>query len=293
MIKRNVIWIASYPKSGNTWIHSVLRLAGKNYGFPQSDLDVYNISKGGKELLVCDAVEEKFLDNPCVVLKTHSPFKVNQPLHQLPNVELVNVAYIYIYRNPLDVLLSYLNFTRISYKNNIENPIFKNNLFIELLGLTRNYDYNEWLGMSLDKIPQSNLDHALDYFSENSMVLKGLGEIAGSWLENTQSWIDISPKFPGCSIRYEDCLGNPEPFIQLSEFFKFGRTDVLSSLEHINHSVQSMSAGGGNQMNTIFYNKMRAFYFVDYFSKDAISRFLTRYEDVLKYLGYESLFNLM
>ena len=35
MIKRNVIWIASYPKSGNTWIHSVLRLAGKTMAFPR------------------------------------------------------------------------------------------------------------------------------------------------------------------------------------------------------------------------------------------------------------------
>jgi len=43
MVKRNAIWISSYPKSGNTWVHSVLRLAGKRYGFPQVDMDAYNI----------------------------------------------------------------------------------------------------------------------------------------------------------------------------------------------------------------------------------------------------------
>ena len=192
MVKRNVIWIASYPKSGNTWIHSVLRLAGKNYGFPQVDMDVYNISKKGNGLTVCDAVEEKFSNNPCVVLKTHSSFKENQPIHQLPNVELVNAAFIHIYRNPLDVLLSYLNFTRIEYKSHIEDSTYKNNLFIELLGFARIYDYDEWLSMSLDVIPQINLDHALDCFSDNMMMLKGLNAMSGSWLENAQSWIDIA-----------------------------------------------------------------------------------------------------
>lgn len=292
MIKRNVIWITSYPKSGNTWIHSVLRLAGKNFGFPQTDLDVYNISKEGKELIVCDAVENRFSENPCVVLKTHSSFKGNQPLHHIPKVDLVNAAYIHIYRNPLDVLLSYLNFTRIEYKFHLDNTAYKNNLFIELLGLTRTYDYDEWLGMSLDVIPQANLDHALDCFSENAMMLKGVRAMSGSWLENTQSWIDITSKLPGCSIRYEDCLADPQNIAKLSEFFKFGRKDVLSALDSVNLRARSLSTGG-NQDQAVFYNKMRAFYFVDYFSKEAIRRFITKHEEVLHFFGYQSLFNLV
>ena len=195
-----------------------LRVApcGKNYGFPQTDLDVYNISKGGKEPIVCDAVEDRFSDNPCVVLKTHSPFKENQPFHQLPNVELVNAAFIHIYRNPLDVLLSYLNFTRIEYKFHIENSTYKNNLFIELLGLPRTYDYDEWLGMSLDAIPQANLDHALDCFSENIDDVERARMLCLEVGLKTHNHGSIyAGKLPGYSIRYEDCLENSESFCKI------------------------------------------------------------------------------
>lgn len=292
MLKRNVLWIASFPKSGNTWIHSVLRLAGKDYGFPQADLDVYNVAREGKEPIICHAVQDKFSENPCVVLKTHSPYKAHQQLHQIPNIKLLNTAYIHIYRNPLDVLLSYLNFTRIEYKFFQDDMTYKKYLFIELLGMPRTIEHKAWLNMSLDDIPQKNLDHALGVFSENMMMIEGLKSMSGSWIENTMSWMNAAGDLPGVSIRYEDCLEDPAHFVKLAEFFKCDRNDVAAALHSVNNQARSWSTGRDFE-KAAFFNKMKAYYFIDYFSTHAIGSFLVKHEDVLRLLGFDSLFNLV
>jgi Sulfotransferase domain len=292
MEKRNAIWITSYPKSGNTWIHSVLRLAGKSYGFPQIDMDVYNILKKGEQPIICPAVNDRFTNNPCVVLKTHSAYKKEGQLHCFSEMELVNVAYVHIYRNPLDVLLSYLNFSRLEYKAHENNAIYKKNLFENMLGLQMHYQYEEWLGMNLEAIPQKNLDHALDYFSDNGLSLTTLTGMSGSWIDNTQSWVDAAKIIPGHTIRYEDCLEDPEQFVKLCDLFMFDRKNVLHALDYVNTRAHSMSTSG-NQDQAVFYNKMSAYYFTDYFSKEAIARFLNKNEATLQRFGYSSIFELI
>lgn len=289
-MKRNVIWIASYPKSGNTWIHSVLRTAGRGFNFPQVDMDVYNILRGQKELAVCGAVDPDFCDNPCVVLKTHSPYKPR--MHQMPAFELVNVAYIHILRNPLDVLLSYINFTRLDYQRKPTDPDYRNTLFRELLGFERPLEYGQWLGMTLDQIPRRNLDHALEHFSANGMELKELRLMAGNWVDNNESWKAAGGALPGYSIRYEDCVADPREVAKLADLFTFGREEVLGALKFENAKASARPADPTSH-DAVFYNKMRAYYFVDYFSRDAIDRFLVRHEAALQRLGYANLFGMV
>ena len=290
MIRRNVMWIASYPKSGNTWVHSVLRSAGHESDFPQTDMDVYNIARNGKELLTCGAVNPKFAPTPCVVLKTHSPFR--ETMHYIPGYELVNAAYIHVYRNPLDVLLSYINFSRLDYARQPDNPAVRKRLFLDLLGFDRPYEYSDWLKTSLDMIPRKNLDHALDYFSDNGLILDEMAELAGSWLENTTSWVQAASILPGRSIRYEDCLADPETITRLAEMFTFGEDKVLEMLDFENSKVRIEHADP-YEHDAVFFNKMSAYYFVDYFSRPAIERFMARYGGALRMLGYEDLLRLV
>jgi hypothetical protein len=291
VIKRNVLWISSYPKSGNTWIHSVLRVAGKRHGFPQVDMDVYNIARNKQELALCPAVDANVVASPASVLKTHAAFKPGQPLHRLPDLELENAAFIHIYRNPLDVLLSYLNFSRLEYKSHAENAEYKKQLFTVLLGFDKPYEYEEWLGIGLDDIPQANLDHALDFFSASDMTIRQLQGLSGSWLDHTRSWMDAAATLPGWSVRYEDCLADESHIGKLSSLFTFTEQEVYSALGVVNAKARSFS-NTGNAEQTVFYNKMGSYYFVDYFSKPAIRRFLERHEHSLRQFGYENLLSM-
>jgi hypothetical protein len=288
MDSKNVIWITSYPKSGNTWIHSVLRNAGRDYGFPQGELDVYNIAASGKELVHCDAVAKRFANLPCVALKTHRVFKPDGALHPLAGVEPINAGYIHVYRNPLDVLLSYLNFTRIEYKSRQQDQPYRKELFRDLLGFEQDFTYQDWVGMSLDKLPQANLDHALDRFSEQGTAIASLSPMSGTWADHTRSWLNASEHMPGFSIRYEDCLKDRTEITKLSEFFLFSAEEVSVALSAIDAFTQRVATGAQTDQ-TIFFNKMEAYYFSQYFSKAAVDRFFTRHETLLRELGYSDM----
>jgi hypothetical protein len=284
----NVLWVASYPKSGNTWVHSVLRLAGKDHGFPQVDMDVYNLARSGVEPRECETVAERFKSRPCTVLKTHSIYREAQKMHKLPGVELTNAGFIHVYRNPLDVLLSYLNFTRLEYKAHADNEIYRKNLFQGLLGMEKTYSYDEWLGVSLDDLPRASLDHALDAFSEADMSIKALHGMSGSWLANTRSWLDASKEVPGFSVRYEDLLADPGQFARLAEMFALTPASIQTALDLVNTRARSVAVNG-NQDQSVFYNKMASFYFSSYFSPEAVARFLARHESALREVGYSEL----
>lgn len=286
MKENNIVWITSYPKSGNTWIHSVIRTAGRSYGFPQADMDVYNIMRAGKEPPANPAVADKYANPDCVVLKTHSPWRRGKQLHGFPDIKLNEVAFVHVYRNPFDLLLSYINFTRLEYKNRGDDATYKNFIFLELLGFDRTYSIDEWLDISVDDIDRTNLDHALNYFSSHHFNLPTLERMATSWIANTRSWFEASQSLDGLLVRYEDCLTRPEEtFSGMTPFFKFNQGDILAALDSVNSTARSMSTSG-NKEQTVFYNKMRAYYFKEYYSPEAVMKALGENEAVLRDFGY-------
>lgn len=96
-----VIWLASYPKSGNTWLRFMLYAA--LYGPPQRSADVpakiQDIHRPMPTNLDHDAP---------IYIKTH--FELTDQHPQLDNTHKA----IHIIRNPKDVLLSALNYHRLN-----------------------------------------------------------------------------------------------------------------------------------------------------------------------------------
>lgn len=285
MSKRNIIWIASYPKSGNTWMASVLEVAGRGFGYPQGGYDAYRLQETETQPQVCDAVAPALKGHPCSVLKTHAVYREVGLPHVFPGVEPVTAAFIHIYRNPLDVLLSYIGFTRIEYRLNVESKNYKDSLFLELLGLPRHVDYDHWRTMGIDALDTRNLDHALDSFSECGLGIPMLEPMSGTWLGHLESWRAAASVLPGHTLRYEDCVRDPATFEQVADLFTFGSEQIGVAVEFVNLRTRK-SAQSGDERHRIFYNKMRAYYFPDYFSPAAIARFYNSHEQVLERAGY-------
>ncbi|WP_234636459.1 sulfotransferase domain-containing protein [Allorhizobium ampelinum] len=192
--KQNIIWIASYPKSGNTWVrvfvHNLLReLRGETQGSQDiNDLGRYAIWEHsyphytqilGKAPTRATA-EEMAKARPAAqalisrqqqglsLTKTHLCFGTD---HGAPTINLdVTLAAIYIVRNPLDVA--------ISYAHHCSRPI--------------------------DAIIS---DMAQPGF-RTLPTEKHVGELLGSWSQNVASWIGVASR-PVHIIRYEDMLANP------------------------------------------------------------------------------------
>lgn len=288
----DVFWIASYPKSGNTWINLVIRTAGAKFGFPNSDMGISNIMRNGIVPETSLVVSAGITLDKCAVLKTHSAYPgIDKPMHLNSGYNFVNKGYIHIYRNPLDMLLSYINYTRLEYnayrEDTLNSQSYRNNLFKSLLNFNRDYSYEEWSEMTLNDIPHNNLDHALDFFSDNNLCIPSLWPMSNTWLNHTLSWIDANKDIPGVSIRYEDCLRDDEIIVNLSNFFIMRKNEFQDALNHVNSNSKKISISHDSSLHDkVFFNKMKSYYFKEYFSKSALTRFFKRHESILIKLKY-------
>ena len=138
-----IIWIASYPKSGNTWLRYFL----SNYYFNKKNNFepeiIKNIKKFhlDKEIINSNFHIEDFKKNPynvskywiesqkkleikkgnVVFLKTHNAL-INIENNEFTNSDLT-LAIIYIVRDPRDVVISYSKYRHLDYDKTIEHMI--------------------------------------------------------------------------------------------------------------------------------------------------------------------------
>ncbi len=198
------IFLASYPKSGNTWMRSII---SNFYNFDQefnlktlksipllsikkhfdefenkiySDNNVLDFDWLSQNIIECQKILNK-KSNHLNIFKTHSV------RHKNFTNETVNAGFIYIIRDPRDVVVSFKNFS----------------------------------GASLDKIINELL-----FEKKIMMNTNGAQELLSTWELNVLSWLNYKT-VPKLIIRYEDLkLNTKEIVIKIKEF--------ISKLHRIN-----------------------------------------------------------
>ena len=198
-----IIWLASYPKSGNTWVRSFLNslLFNKDNSANLNELskiDQYPKRSHFKNLVSeIDNLEELSLnwiksqkiinkDNQIKLLKTHHAL-CNYKNSFFTNGE-VSLGAVHIVRDPRNVISSVLY--HFSKKNYEEAKKF---LFDENKALGKKFDVND---------PNAN---------------RNIFTVISSWKNHYNSWKQFKKNY--LLIRYEDLLANPyREFIKLSEY---------------------------------------------------------------------------
>lgn len=193
-IKKQIVWMASYPKSGNTWFRSFLTAL-----FNERELDLNQMATDG--IFSAKNNLERILDinadylSHCQIeqfqriafehlsdkskkllyIKIHDAFTFSENDNQPLIPESRTKVAIYIVRNPLDVALS--------LANHIGKPVEK---------AIKNYLINPtgYFG-SLESLPNSQFYQPL-----------------GTWSMHVESWL-TKPKFPVHFMRYEDMITKP------------------------------------------------------------------------------------
>ncbi|MCR9140385.1 MAG: sulfotransferase domain-containing protein [Alphaproteobacteria bacterium] len=190
-MKKSIVWLASYPKSGNTWTRVFLANYLANREEPLAINDVHRFGMGdsiaksyqmvtqgrvdlndqAQVLKARDLVLQAIVRNNADVnfVKTHN---ICGSAH---NVELIPERYtrsaVYIIRNPLDVVLSF----------------------------ARHFGYDQ--------------EHAVTAMGHSHHVTTPDGptiwQFLGSWTDHVQSWT-LERRFPVLVLRYEDLLTAPE-----------------------------------------------------------------------------------
>lgn len=199
-----IIWLASYPKSGNTWfrifltnllrgtdtptsinelestpIASARAIFDQHIGFEASDLSANEIDRLRPELY-CHLAEEA--EEP-LFMKIHDAYTM-----VADNLPLIPAAAtggaLYFIRNPLDVAVSFAHHSGTDYDTVIANMADKNFTFC----------------------------------GKPKRLHKQLRQKLLSWSGHVLSWADTDP-FPVCLLRYEDMKAQPlETFTRAVRF---------------------------------------------------------------------------
>ncbi|MEM9099670.1 MAG: sulfotransferase domain-containing protein [Pseudomonadota bacterium] len=194
MSMNKIIWLASYPKSGNTWTRILL---GNYLLSDKQAISINELSKVTKtdvrQDLYDKAAGRPFVANDfddAIALRPkvqriiaaesqgHQFVKTHSKIERIGNVDLilpeVTAAAVYIMRNPFDVAPSFAHHT----------------------------------GQSIDEIID-NMTNPRMIFSSQTQIM----EVLGSWDAHVASWLN-APGLPRHVMRYEDMIGDTEKTIR-------------------------------------------------------------------------------
>jgi len=173
-IQPKIIWIASYPKSGNTWIRFMLLnlLMGRQASTENMDKYIPDI-----HVLMPNYMYPPRLNFPpgaTALIKTHFMLWPKMPFINL------TAGFIYIVRNPLDVVASAVNYEFL------KKPVPAN---------------------SGDR--QQARDQYVRDFIAHGAVPGWIEARWGSWDQNVRSYALDKPRYPGLVLKYEDMVSDP------------------------------------------------------------------------------------
>lgn len=279
MAPQRIIWIASYPKSGNTWVRAfVHNLISQLKGAGEEPYDINRLHERtawelvpgrfrellGKDPRVCatDEIAEarpeiqrriaQTASGP-VFAKTHMGVaRVNG--HPTINFD-VTLAAIYVVRNPLDIAISYASHTMTSIDEVIRN-------------------------MADSKLCSKPTD-------------KNVYEFIGSWSTNVASWISIADR-PVFTVRYEDMLRTPERvFRALAGFLGLApRPEQLkraiegSSFAELSRQEQQRGFNERPAMAEKFFRVGKADQWREVLTKDQIDQIVIAHAPMMQRFGY-------
>ncbi len=192
---KGIIWLASYPKSGNTWtrnfLHNLINVMSEDDA-PAQDINRMNAmstweiaaaayeSLLGRSVTECTreeiaavrhSVQQQMADSAdgLAFVKTHHALVMDR---KLPTINFdVTAGAIYIVRNPLDVAIS----------------------------------FSHHMGASIDDAITQMATEGL----ETPVAEKAVYEVYGSWSQHVESWTR-KPHRTIYVMRYEDMLASPE-----------------------------------------------------------------------------------
>ena len=273
--KKNIVWLASYPKSGNTWTRIFLA----NYLFkretPMPINEVHRLGMGDSIAKTYRMVAGRPIDStdpqamarlrPAVLraiaangadvnlVKTHNirGFAFGTELIP-PNLTR---AAVYILRNPLDLVLSYSR------------------------------HYGDSLEETVERIARTDNSVAGD--SES------VPQFLGSWSEHVKSWTKPA-RFPVLVLRYEDLHAAPEEsFTKLLEHLgvpveaeRLARAIRFSSFDEVSRQETEHSFIEKSAVAERFFTSGRTGQWHDLLSPQLVDRIRRDHRKVMKQYGY-------
>ncbi|GAB5388335.1 MAG: sulfotransferase domain-containing protein [Alphaproteobacteria bacterium] len=271
-----IIWLASYPKSGNTWLRAFLANYFTDaqepvdinqlpdFCFGENHVPWFEMANGGKSVAgLDDAQIAQLRPKAQMALARHRPHDILVKTHNavahvfdqpMINPSVTSGA-VYVIRNPLDVAVSYAHHLGISQAEMAEN-------------------------MAAPSYAVAGHDH---------MVFQYLGD----WSAHVKSWVD-APGLRLHTMRYEDMLSKPGPgFTKLIKFMGLKKNvpRLTRSLKFSNFkTLKGQEQKGGfvekSREADAFFRKGQAGGWREELEPDLVKRILDDHGEMMDRFGY-------
>ena len=273
--KKSIIWLASYPKSGNTWVRIFLsRILFKTNNINNLNIPIYSSKTFLEEQAFIDISELPLEDIHSLRLEVYSekakysdffPIKI----HDIFQKELYNKPFlpfeyskvvIYIIRNPFDVAISFA----------------------------------KHLGKSIDETI-SIMNETGYTLSKNTYKYQvQLPQPLGSWSNHVKSWTSQS-LIPFFVVRYEDLLYNTKTtFEEILKNCKIPYnsdtlTDAInfSKFENLKKHEQQYGFNEKSIHLDNFFNVGKAYYYKDILTNSQIKKIYESNKELIIKYNYE------
>ena len=283
----NTILFAGYPKTGNTLISQTLTHAGGIFG---AAYDIYKIREKG----ISPCINPLFESDTCCI-KTHDLYR---PFRNLNDLYFGNVLKVVIInRNPLDMLLSCINYFRLEYKwsGNKMQPLHLQSL----KNLMPDFKVKRTFlsDFTLDKLRDDGvLDVALKNFGENGTSILNFYRMSGTWSDFSSSYDHSGVSLFKISyeelesISIESVNNNDDMSMELSSLSSYLEVDSARLKKGFATQRNHLSENKSESVNTVkFFNKACSGYWQNYFSPKACKDFVNLHYSAIIRNGYESL----
>ena len=241
---KSIIWLASYPKSGNTWTRIFLANYLVNgdkpvpinqvhrFGMGDSIPQMYNMVAGRQidvsdynvTLMLRDKVLAGVVANKADVnfVKTHN---INADAFGVTLIpEKYTRSAVYILRHPLDMLVSFSK------------------------------HYGSTHAATAEAISRTDHSNAADAYTVTQFL--------GGWSEHVESWTE-NKSYPVCVLRYEDMLADPtESFSKLLKHIgipidaaRLEKAIKFSSFDEVSKQEETAGFVESSPKNEKFFNR--------------------------------------
>jgi len=276
--KAGIVWIASFPKSGNTWtrtfLHNLLQIQAGEDGAPRINemnrFSTWDVNRKHYEDMLGYApgphdrqavaatrprVQQQIADanDGIVFIKTHHALVMDRG-HSAINFAVTSGA-IYIVRNPLDVA--------ISYAHHLDCPV----------------------DLAIEMMATENL--------ETDITDKAVYEVCGSWSQHVWSWTR-KPHRTIHVMRYEDMLAAPhQTFAALARHLLFdcnsdqiGQAVDNSSFDKLRTQEEQEGFVEKPEVADRFFREGRSGQWKERLTGDQINRIVRDHGEQMQRFGY-------
>jgi hypothetical protein len=276
--------LATYPKCGNSALGYPIALASQLADSTYADWaklhDFHRVAMQGKLPFKLS------VNHMTTIIKTHSFYRDASQL-ETPKGNAGKV--IRIIRNPFDTLLSALNFLRVEVKHGMGlqkvkptvNSLFPYHKLIRRW-TTSGHFYEQF---TLENLAKSNLlDHALNSFSRNGLILPCYYSVSGGWRTNYESWSNAPVEL--LNLRYEDLVPLPSQVTirSIADFLDTDEQLLATAFGLQSENVDQLRAGRHH-----FFSKATRGYFKQFFTEKALTNFVAYNRFALQEMGYADL----